>query len=373
MIKVFWIADNMISPLGSESGTNYNLIRKGNSSIAANADFALNGNPFYASTFSEYFRNEIISFQASGDATFFEKLCCRSIQIALDEASQVFNAKNTVFILSTTKGNIELIDNSEDERIRLHHTAKRILNHLKLEAYPIVVSNACISGISAMITASRLLKDGQFEHAIICGADMITDFVAKGFQALHATADNHCKPYDEQRSGINLGEAAGTIILSAKKGSAIEVKGGAVTNDANHISGPSKTGDELALAVKISMSESAIGADDLAFISAHGTATVYNDEMESKAFELAGLSDLPLNSLKPHFGHTLGAAGIIESIISKYAILDNSILPTLNFTKKGVSGNINICSKRLISSKKYFLKTASGFGGCNASIVYQKN
>jgi 3-oxoacyl-[acyl-carrier-protein] synthase I len=373
MKRVYWIADNMISPLGLESITNYSLVNEGKSAITQNNTLALNEQKFYVSSFPEQMRKEIASYSSETDATFFEKLCCRSIQNAVEKCNIAFDAENTVFILSTTKGNIELMDQVGDERLRLHHTAKRILSHLKIDAHALVVSNACISGISAIITASRLLKSGKFDHAIICGADIITDFVAKGFQALHATADSVCKPYDAGRNGINLGEAAGTIVLSAINESQFEVLGGAVTNDANHISGPSKTGEELALAVKRSMEQSEVSANDLAFISAHGTATVYNDEMESKAFANAGLADIPLNSLKPNFGHTLGAAGVVESIISKYAFTDGLILPTLNFEKKGVSGNINICTKQLISNKKYFLKTASGFGGCNASVVFCKN
>jgi 3-oxoacyl-[acyl-carrier-protein] synthase-1 len=108
------------------------------------------------------------------------------------------------------------------------------------------------------------------------------------------------------------------------------------------------------------------------YISAHGTATNYNDEMEAKAIHLAGLQDVPANSLKGYYGHTLGAAGIIESIIAIHAIKDGIISPSLGFEENGVSNPINICTRLTKKTIKHALKTASGFGGCNAAMIFSK-
>jgi 3-oxoacyl-[acyl-carrier-protein] synthase-1 len=150
----------------------------------------------------------------------------------------------------------------------------------------------------------------------------------------------------------------------------MQVLGSASSNDANHISGPSRTGAELADAVNKAIEYSQIEKEELAFIASHGTATIYNDEMESKAFERAGLKDTPLFSLKSTFGHTLGASGLVESVIAIHALKEGVVLPNYNYEQKGVSGKINVSTECKKTVKKYALKTASGFGGCNAAIVF---
>lgn len=366
MNPVYWISDCATTPLASSSEENYALVKQGKSSVAVCPSLATSDKPFYASLF---FGN---SFLPENDLTSFESLSLQSMQNAIADAEIDFSSAKTVFILSSTKGNIELI-NTPDERLNLYTTANRILAKTKISADILVVSNACVSGVSALITAQRLLENGNYDTAIICGADRVTAFVASGFQSLYATADSVCKPYDVTRNGINLGEAAATVILSSKKQTDILVGNGSVSNDANHISGPSRTGAELAQSVKNTLAKNNVRADEIAFISAHGTATVYNDEMESKAFSLADLSAIPLQSLKPHFGHTLGAAGVLESVLSVYALREGIVLPSLNYEHSGVSGPISVNTQLLSTAKKHALKTASGFGGVNASILFSKN
>jgi len=108
------------------------------------------------------------------------------------------------------------------------------------------------------------------------------------------------------------------------------------------------------------------------FISSHGTATVYNDEMEAKAITLANMQSAPVNSLKGYYGHTLGAAGVIESIVCFHSLKEDIILPTMGFQKIGVTKPINICTSLYKTSLKNCLKTASGFGGCNAAVIFSK-
>ena len=183
-----------------------------------------------------------------------------------------------------------------------------------------------------------------------------------------------CRPFDAARDGINLGEGAGTVILTSNKAysSGVKAAGGSVSNDANHISGPSRTGEELYIAIRKALQASAITANKIGFISAHGTATLFNDEMEAKAISLAGMQDIPVNSLKGYYGHTLGAAGLIESIISMQSLKENLLIPTKGFENTGVSQPVNVCSSLYKSLAQHFLKTASGFGGCNAAMVFSK-
>lgn len=158
---------------------------------------------------------------------------------------------------------------------------------------------------------------------------------------------------------------------------------GFIRNDAFHISTPSKTADGLYLSLQrtlesfmkeISSTCKQIDMKEhLAFINAHGTATLFNDQMESVAIGRARLSDLPANAYKSFWGHTMGAAGILETIISMKAIDDDTILGTRGFSELGVSGKMNICAENRPTDKKGFIKMLSGFGGCNATIWAAKN
>ncbi|WP_325096500.1 hypothetical protein [Chryseobacterium indologenes] len=148
--------------------------------------------------------------------------------------------------------------------------------------------------------------------------------------------------------------------------------GDSAINDANHISGPSRTGDGLYASIKNAMTEAQVRAEHLDFISAHGTATLYNDEMEAIAFNRMELQNVPLNSMKGFYGHCLGASGLLESIISMESAMHNMLLPSKNFEETGVSQSLNIIQANLPASIRYILKTASGFGGCNAAIVLEK-
>jgi 3-oxoacyl-[acyl-carrier-protein] synthase-1 len=372
MAPVYIAADNIFSPLGVSTEENFIKVKSGMSGVRAITDPSLSPEPFYASTFEE-------SFLPNGkeDFTRFEKICIASVREALSKTEIKLSDPSTVFILSTTKGNIELLESnamSEDvrNRVSLFSAAKNIAGAFGAVNKPVVVSNACISGVLSVIIAKRLLQSGKYKHAVITGADVLSKFVISGFQSLNAMSAKPCKPFDKERDGINLGECASTIILSTEKSlsKGITVGGGSSSNDANHISGPSRTGLELSYAVQSAMNDSNLATTDLSFISAHGTATVYNDEMEAKAFTDAKLSDIPIHSLKGHFGHTLGAAGVLESILTYQSLKEGIVLPSKNFQELGVSVEVNISRELSKSNKTYALKTASGFGGCNAAIIY---
>jgi 3-oxoacyl-[acyl-carrier-protein] synthase-1 len=284
-------------------------------------------------------------------------------------------AKKTGFILSSTKGNISLIENLPDSffpenRLSLNTSASIVARELGIDSEPLVVSHACISGLLAIITGMRLIQSGLYDHLIITGADLITSFIYSGFRSFQAISPNPCKPFDSARDGISLGEAAATVVLTATKtAGATILSGGSVSNDANHISGPSRTGEELWLAIRRSLEQSGTNAKEIDFISAHGTATRYNDEMEAKAIHLASMETVPTNSLKGYYGHTLGAAGILESIVSIHSMKENIILPTLGFSTPGTEKPVNIVKELMNKKQHKCLKTASGFGGCNAAIV----
>ncbi|WOZ80468.1 beta-ketoacyl synthase N-terminal-like domain-containing protein [Segatella hominis] len=352
------IADNIISPLGETSEENYLSVKAGRSGIRAYEPGTCNiPEGFYASLLFED----------------FETLALKSAQKAIANAQLELKGKRTAFILSSTKGNIE-------ENISLADSAQRIASQLGIDSQPIVVCNACISGLSALILGNRLIDSDLYDAAIVCGCDTPRQFILSGFQSLKALSPEPCRPFDMERMGLNLGEAAATLILSKNpiQGNSWRMGDGFIRNDAFHISTPSKTADGLYLSLQrtlesftkeISSTCKQIDLKEhLAFINAHGTATLFNDQMESVAIGRAGLSDLPANAYKSFWGHTMGAAGILETIISMKAIDDDTILGTRGFSELGVSGKMNICAENRPTDKKGFIKMLSGFGGCNATI-----
>jgi 3-oxoacyl-[acyl-carrier-protein] synthase-1 len=194
-----------------------------------------------------------------------------------------------------------------------------------------------------------------------------------GFQSLKALSTEVCRPFDVARSGLNLGEAAATLIYKrahADNEGDIILRQGAIRNDANHISGPSKTGEGSFLALKAILET--MPPEDLAFINAHGTATSYNDRMEAVAITRAGLNTAPVNSLKGYFGHTLGAAGVLESIISMQALREGIILPTYGFETGEQEYPLKVVRTISPAEKSHFVKLLSGFGGCNAALLFEK-
>lgn len=357
------IADNIISPLGETSEENYLSVKAGRSGIRAYAPGTCNiPEGFYASLLFED----------------FETLALKSAQKAIANAQLELKGKRTAFILSSTKGNIE-------ENISLADSAQRIASQLGIDSKPIVVCNACISGLSALILGNRLIDSDLYDAAIVCGCDTPRQFILSGFQSLKALSPEPCRPFDMERMGLNLGEAAATLILSKNpiQGNSWRMGDGFIRNDAFHISTPSKTADGLYLSLQRTLesftkeiSSTCKQIDQkahLAFINAHGTATLFNDQMESVAIGRAGLSDLPANAYKSFWGHTMGAAGILETIISMKAIDDDTILGTRGFSELGVSGKMNICAENRPTDKKGFIKMLSGFGGCNATIWAAKS
>lgn len=357
------IADNIISPLGETSEDNYLSVKSGRSGIRA---------------YEPGTCNIPEGFNASLLFEDFETLALKSAQKAIGNAQLELKGKRTAFILCSTKGNIE-------GNISLADSAQRIASQLGIDSKPIVVCNACISGLSALILGNRLIDSGLYDAAIVCGCDTPRQFILSGFQSLKALSPEPCRPFDMERMGLNLGEAAATLILSKNpiQGNSWRMGDGFIRNDAFHISTPSKTADGLYLSLQRTLESytkevsSACKQIDmkerLAFINAHGTATLFNDQMESVAIGRAGLSDLPANAYKSFWGHTMGAAGILETIISMKAIDDDTILGTRGFSELGVSGKMNICAENRPTDKKGFIKMLSGFGGCNATIWAAKS
>ena len=463
MRKVVCIADNILSPLGRTSEENYRAVLHGKSGVAKHSDDL--AEDFFASLTDH--KNVLRIAEEMGidssKFTYFELMWVISATDAIANAaallyggSQCYSAATglhqtveakeklyeasrgssaaivnqalrncslpldrTQLILSTTKGNISLSLNNPDEigdkRLLLHHSAEVINSHFGFALPPVVISNACISGVCAEIEALRRIRAGLCDYAVVVGCDEQSRFIVSGFQSFKALAPEPCRPFDANRKGLNLGEAAATVVLAAeeclskvgsptcadktykpddairhsdryesgdkdeKNASLWEIVDGAIRNDANHISGPSRTGEGSYRALKYVIDsplwndcqDMSNVVEQIAVVNAHGTATAYNDEMESIAIDRAGMSAVPVNSLKGYFGHTMGAAGILETIITMHATAEGVLLPTKGYSECGVSHPLNISSEVRTTEKRSFIKLISGFGGCNAAIGFR--
>ncbi len=382
MNKIYTIADNIISSLGFTSKENFENLKQGISGIKQTSDPKITQVPMQCSLVNtEKLNSEFEKIGKPEGYTRLEKLMILSIADCLKQSGVDSTSEDTLFIFSSVKGNIDLIEDEnhpfEEDRINLWAISDAICNFFKAKNEAIFVSNACISGATAIITAAQYLSAKKYKNAIVCGGDIISEFTPSGFQSFKAVSEEPCKPFDANRNGITLGEGAGTIILTAdkdlvKEENPIVFRGGANTNDANHISGPSRTGDGLYYAIRNALNQANKTNTEIDYISGHGTATPYNDEMESKAISWAGLKHVPVNSLKGYWGHTLGAAGIIESIAGIHSIKENCLIRTNGFSEHGVSEAINVINEFKETEVKNFLKTASGFGGSNAAVYFSE-
>lgn len=372
------MAHNIISPLGMSTAENFAAVKAGQSALCRYEGKWSLPEPFVASLVD---RDKVEqAFAALADNaryTFFEKMIILSAQRAIQEAGIDTASDRVLFILSTTKGNVFLLDKRETgfpkERVLLGAAARQLTDFFHNPNAPIVVSNACISGVCAQIEAMRNLENGYFDYVVVVGCDVQSAFIVSGFQSFKALSMEPCKPFDANRTGLNLGDAAATIIYTKKDTVNPDewvACRGAIRNDANHISGPSRTGEGSYRALKVTLGNA--NPEDIAFINAHGTATMYNDEMESIAIERAGLDQVPVNGLKGYYGHTMGAAGILETILSMQAIDNHIILATRGYETLGVTHPLVVSNQNQATEKRMFIKLLSGFGGCNAALLFAK-
>jgi 3-oxoacyl-[acyl-carrier-protein] synthase-1 len=390
MVDVFVGASNTITSLGFSTAEHVKQIKAGRIGISIYPGGDLYPTPVPLSLvdteqlldlFREYLRKrkpdlELDLFTRS------EMLHILSIADVLKSSGVNIQDARTLIILSTLKGNMDLLEKDrlpaiEPDRVYLWKWGEFLGSFFNTLNKPLVVSSACISGLLAILIGSRLIKAGRYDHVIVAGGDIITEFAVSGFQSFQSLSPKPCKPFDAARDGLSLGEGCGTIVLSRNHSlcgipEKIIVSGGSCTNDAHHISGPLRTGEGLYVAIRRALREASLNPLDIDYISAHGTGTDQYDETEAKALSWAGLERIPVNSFKGYFGHTLGAAGIIESALAIASMRSNELFRSAGFENPGTSEQLNILTDHTAKEVNHCLKTAAGFGGCNAAVVFKK-
>ena len=375
---MYILSDNIISPLGFTTNENYQALRSGHSALCCYESLWGLPDPVCASLFTD---DQKARLQTQG-LTFFESLAVASIKDALQRHPIDIGSHRVALVIASTKGNIKelkvqgfkssRVQEFKGSRVNLADSAEMIARHLGITTTPIVVCNACISGTSAQALALRLIESGYYDYVIVNGTDCVSRFVLSGFSSLKALSSAPCRPFDIDRNGLNLGEASATILFGNTCGNnaaAWRVAGASVRNDSEHISNPSKTAEGCLRAIRALTDRY---QDSVSMISLHGTATLYNDQMEAVALQRSQLLHIPTLALKGYYGHTMGAAGILETIISLRCVESGEALPSKGFEELGVSANINISANPLKIKGHTLLKLISGFGGCNAAMLFTK-
>lgn len=320
-------------------------------------------------------------FQSAGGGpgkTRLEQMMIASLHDAVQRSGVKMNAR-TGLIIATTKGNIDALAEASEfpaQRAELAELGTQVASHFGFANTPVILSNACVSGLLALVVAKRFIANGIYDHVLVTSGDLLSEFVLSGFNALQALSAEPCRPYCARRNGINLGEAVASALVtrdaSLYSEENVRILGSGSCNDANHISGPSRTGEGLFRSISLAMREADVAPGDIQLISAHGTATLYNDEMEAIAFQRSGLSHVPMHSLKGYFGHCLGAAGLLETLIAAQSLHEGRTIASAGFSELGVSQPLNVITRSDDAEMRRFLKTASGFGGCNTAVVFER-
>jgi 3-oxoacyl-(acyl-carrier-protein) synthase len=285
-------------------------------------------------------------------------------------------------VLATTKANLEALERLSDGR-PCSETARR---HLQCDLLAVdlaaeygvrgpvqCTSVACVSGLIALQQGAKWIQRGAADAVLVVGVDHLSAFVIAGFTTLKAIDPEGCRPFDQHRCGLSPGEAGAAIVLvrADRAPGAITIRGWGSSNDANHMTGPAADGAGLARAMRAALSVAGLRPDEINYTNAHGTGTAYNDAMESRAIHsVFGNDPPPCSALKGMLGHTLGAAGVVETIACVVAMRDRLLPGT---ARLGVSAHDMPASlvktPRPVARLDHVLKVNSGFGGVNAAVV----
>jgi 3-oxoacyl-(acyl-carrier-protein) synthase len=261
------------------------------------------------------------------------------------------------------------------------HVADSVAQHLGIHGPRCAVSAACASSAMAIALAANLLLDGVAPMMLAGGSDALCPFTLSGFSSLQALDPEPCRPFDQNRKGLNLGEGAAVLVLetlaaaSARKAKVLAVlRGWAMTNDAFHSTAPHTRGNGLADCMRVCMEMAKVSGDEIGYVNAHGTGTPLNDVAESNAYEAAfrGRSrPIPVSSTKSYFGHCLGASGALEAAITITAVRCGALLPTLRLTDPIESPGVNWLRGEVVRQPlPLAMSVSAGFGGNNTALIF---
>lgn len=303
-------------------------------------------------------------------------------KVELQSFDTAFISASTVGGMSSTDqmhGDINLIGESSDflDSYNLGEHALNIMKRLGIKGVTTTFNTACSSSANAIMLGAKLIKSGRAKRAIVGGTDALAKFTVNGFNSLRILSSSPCMPFDERRTGLNLGEGAAYLVLesdeaSREKKKYAEVLGYGNANDAFHASSISEEATGVIKSMTEALRSAGISASQIDYINAHGTGTENNDSSEQK-----GIRDLfeitpPFQSTKSYTGHTLAASGAIEAVFSISAINNNEIYTSLNCDQPITQFGLTPISKYEKKEVNYVLSNSFGFGGNCSSLVFSQ-
>lgn len=314
--------------------------------------------------------------------------------LAVKEAMACANidfSKRVGLVSSTSVGGMDLTEHffekfMEDDSagrlrdVRMHDCAastEAIARHCSINGYRTTISTACSSAANAVITGAKLLKHNIVDYVVVGGTDALSAFTLNGFKSLMILDENPCRPFDATRTGLNLGEGAGYLLLQREEDADsyyCRLAGFSNRNDAHHQTASSAEGNGAYLAMSEALKMANLAPENVAYINAHGTGTGNNDASESAAFvRLFGNNVPPFSSTKAFTGHTLAAAGGVEAVLSVLAIKLGCRYPNLNFTTPIPEfGLTPICKYEGNVQVDSVLTNSFGFGGNCSSLLFTR-
>jgi 3-oxoacyl-[acyl-carrier-protein] synthase-1 len=249
---------------------------------------------------------------------------------------------------------------------------------LGIEGFISTINTACSSSANAIMAGARMIRLGLLDRAVTGGTDALTLFTLNGFNSLMILDREPCRPLDETRNGLNLGEGAGFLVLESeesvrKSGKAVlgEVSGYGNACDAHHQTASSPEGNGAFLSMKQALESADLAPGDIDYINAHGTGTRNNDLSEGIAMErIFGTAVPAVSSTKSYTGHTLGAAGAIEAVISILALENGNIYPNLRFSQQMNELNFKPVTRLKSQPIRHVMSNSFGFGGNNSTLIF---
>ncbi len=373
-MKAVIVAHDMLTPYGAGTDRCWEGINAGRTAV------------------SKVDRFETGAFHSDLAGTVRDLVYRADESLVMQMLRRLFPAKGTSIpedarlLLATTKGEIDLLeksmltgtgDASESFPGRLLDKVAE-LSGVRGEGSTFI-SAACTSSAAAAAEAAASIRSGHTDCILVVACDAVTEFVFSGFSSLMALDREVARPFDRNRAGLNVGEAAAYVLLMSEERARCEnrpvlgaLTGWGLSDDANHMTGPSRESEGLILAIRKALSSSGLRPEDVAFIGAHGTGTVYNDHMEMQAFRsVFGSDPMPVYSIKGGIGHTMGAAGLVELIIALRALQEALVPPTVNLREaaEDAAGWVSDRKQNLRQGKASALITNAGFSGINTALV----
>jgi 3-oxoacyl-[acyl-carrier-protein] synthase-1 len=363
--KVYIQNMGAICSAGLSSDAIFDAILTGRSGVKKHKDFLTDGT---------------LSAIGKIDATEeFDALMIGAIQQILD-ASSLDDFHNTFLAVGTSVGGMAWAENQfiQDkgsyQNIELNRQSLYSVSHTLNDKFgfkdSITFTTACTSSSNAVVFAKELLEAGAYDTVLVVGADSISYTTVNGFNALGVLSRECSTPFDANRTGMNVAEGVGVVLLGCEP-TEICVAGVGCSSDAYNITNPHPEGSGARLAMQNALDDASIQAEHIAYINAHGTGTVANDSSEGKAIVGLFSHRPPVGSTKSITGHTLGACGTIELIISAMALQSQTIPSNFNLQNQEIK-ELNLPSKNIELEMEFALSNAFAFGGNNVSIVLQR-